>query len=135
MPKSKLKEKLIKLPVSRLLELTWELDSTFEGIIDIEADVAGARVKPVLYVPEEKLKLVDKNQLTQDLINAGASYIKAPTIHTIRKKVKRDDRHDVELSIEESLEIFAEETKVRDVDVKIAFAAELAREADSGVEE
>jgi hypothetical protein len=49
--------------------------------------------------------------------------------------VKRDDRHDVELSLEESIRVFAEETRPADVGEKVAFAVEIAREADGGEKE
>lgn len=131
-----LREDVVDLPVDRMLELVWDLGDDFDGTFPVSAeDVSGARVKPVVFCPEEKLELVDKAALRDALLDAGAVYVKAPTVHVVRKKERRDERHDVELELEASLELFAEETRVRDPEGKIAFAAELAREADAGATE
>lgn len=123
-------ETILPLPVDRLVEVVYQLDRDFDGVFEVPPSVEGARVKPVVYVPEEKLELVRKDELRELLLRAGAVYVKAPTVHVIRKRRRRDERHDVELDLEASLAIFAEETGADAA--KVEFAAALAREADAG---
>jgi hypothetical protein len=126
------RENFLPLPVDRTVELRIEIGESFDGEIGGFPDLAGARVKPVVFVPEERAELFDRDALREKLEEAGAIYVKAPTVHTIRRVVRRDARHDVDVPLEESLRIFAEETKPRDADAKVEFAAALAREADAG---
>jgi hypothetical protein len=131
-----LENHFLPLPVDRTIELRWDLSEDFDGVLPVDPkEVDGARVKPVIYVPEEKADLVDRDGLRSDLLGMGAVYCKAPTVHVVRKKVQRDDRHAVEVPLEESLRMFAEETNPRDPDARVEFAATLAREADAGAEE
>jgi hypothetical protein len=120
------RENFLPLPVDRTLELRLEFG---ENLGDV--DVRGARVKPILFVPEEKADLVDREALRAKLIERGAVYVKAPTVHVIRKAIKRDERHRADVPLEESLRLFAGETRPRDADAKGEFAAALAREADA----
>jgi hypothetical protein len=129
------RENFLPLPVDRTLELRIELGEDFDGDLDlllVDVDVRDARVKPVVFVPEERVDLLDRETLRERILAIGAKYCKAPVVHVVRKVVRRDVRHDAEIPLEDSLRIFAEETKPRDTEEKIAFAAELAREADAG---
>lgn len=129
------KHHFLPLPADRTLEIRWDLDDDFDGSFEFPDGVSGARVKPVIHVPEGKVGLVDRDGLRKVLLDAGAIYCKAPTVHVARRKVKRDERHAVEVPLEESLRIFAEETNPRDPDRRVEFAAALAREADAGAKE
>lgn len=134
------RENFLPLPVDRLLELRWELGEDFAGeyALDersLEAIKAGARVKPVIFVPESKLELVDREAVRTWLLELGAKYVRAPLIHVARRTTRRDARHDVEIPLEESIRIFADETRPRDKVAKRVFAAALAREADAGARE
>lgn len=129
------KQNFLPLPVDRTIELRWDFTrADLETEIPI-SDVTGARVKPVVYVAEDALDLFDREELRERIIAAGAKYVKAPTVHVVRGTTYRDERHDVEIPLEESLRLFSEETSPRDSAEKIAFAAELAREADAGEKE
>lgn len=128
--------RFFKLGADATREVVFELSSDWNGVFDIDPELMnGARIKPVVFVPEEIAAQVDMHALRQVIIEAGAIYCKVPTIHVARKKVTRDERHDVTLSLEESLEIFAEETNPTDADKLISFAAKVARDADEGEEE
>lgn len=123
----------VPLPVERTLELTFEFDAAWDGALPDFGDVDGARVKPVLFVPEELTDLVDREAWRDALLEAGATYVKTPTVHVVRRRTKRDERHAAQLSLEESLRIFAEETGGAPKE-RIEFAAALARDADAGDE-
>ncbi len=120
------RENFLPLPVDRTIELRLEFG---EDLGDV--DVEGARVKPILLVPEEKADLVDREGLRSKLMEKGAVYVKAPIVHVVRRAVKRDERHDADVPLEESLRLFAGETKPRDAEEKVAYAVALAREADA----
>lgn len=114
-------------------ELRWELSPDWNGDLQIsKKDVKGARIKPVILIPEEVVNLLDRHALKKIILDLGAVYCKVPIVHVLKKRAKRDDRHRVELSLEESLKLFAEETRPEDPEEKVKFAAALAREADSG---
>lgn len=114
-------------------ELRWELRSDWDGEFLVPSkDVKGARIKPVILIPEEVVNLLDRHALKQRILDLGAVYCKVPIVHVLRNRVKRDERHRVELSLEESLGIFADETRPKDSEGKVKFAVSLAREADSG---
>ncbi len=123
--------RFVELPVDRALELRFDLDLAFDGAFRLP-DVAGARVKVVVYVPEDVADLVDRVSLRNQIEEAGAIYVKDPVVHVIRSEVRRDARHEADLSLEESIAIFAAETSPRDAENKVAFAVALAREADGG---
>lgn len=126
----------LPLPAEPTRELVLELGDDWDGAWEFDPEVVrGARVKPVVYVPEGRLALLDRDALRKAIVEAGATYCRTPTIHVSRLREKRDARHDAELPLEESLRIFGEETRARDLAEKVAFAAELAREADAGVTE
>lgn len=131
----RVRQNFLPLPVDRTLELRFDLGDEFDGTLDLDVDVEGARVKPVVFVPEGKVDLLDREEIQRALLAAGAKYVKVPVVHVVRTVAHRDERHDVEISLEESIRIFAEETKPRDVDEKVAFAAALARESDAGARE
>lgn len=126
----------VPLPVDRTVELRLEFGADWDGeIVYARSDVEGARVKPVVFVAEEKADLVDREAIRATLVELGAVYVRAPMVHVVRNVVRRDERHDVEIPLEESIRLFAEETKPRDAEAKVAFALELAREADADEEE
>lgn len=127
------RENFLPLPVDRALELRFDVGEVPEEL-EIP-DVVDARVKPVVYVEEGGLETFDAEKLRQVLLEAGAKYVKSPIVHVVRKVVRRDERHDVEIPLEFSLELFAEETRPREAEEKVAFAAALAREADAGEKE
>jgi hypothetical protein len=132
------RENFIPLPVDRTIEVRLELAENFDGDLDLlltDLDFRDARVKPVLFVPEAVVDLLSRDALRESILQAGALYCRTPIVHVVRTVVHRDERHDVEIPLEESLRIFAEETKPRDADGKVSFAAELAREADAGERE
>ena len=124
----------VPLPVERTIEIRFELDEDWNGDLEFP-DVVGARVKPVIFVAEERANLVDRDAIRSTLEELGAIYVRTPLVHVVRKVVRRDERHDVEIPLEDSIELFAEETKPRDAEAKIAFAVALAREADAGEKE
>ena len=126
----------LPLPVEPTREIRFELDADWDGRWKIDPElVRGARIKPVVFVPEERASEVDKASLRQLFLDTGATYCKLPEVHVHRKEVRRDARHDVELSIEESLWLFASETRPKNTEDKVLFAAALAREADAGAKE
>jgi len=125
----------LPLPVEPTLEIRFELDEAWDGAWRLPAAVSGARVKPVVSVPEARAEAVDRAALRRAVLEAGAVYCKLPEVHVRRREVRRDERHDVELPLEESLRIFAEETRPRDAERFVEFAAALAREADAGESE
>ena len=127
----------VPLPVERTIELRLELEADWDGGFEPTdfPDVLGARVKPVVFVVEERANLLDREALRASLEELGAVYVRTPLVHVLRKVVRRDERHDVEIPLEESIELFAEETKPRDAEAKVAFAVALAREADAGEKE
>lgn len=124
-------EHFLPLPVDRTLELRWDV-----GVVPEEMeipDVVDARVKPVVYVEEGAI--FDAEKFKKVLLEAGAKYVRSPLVHVVRRETRRDERHDVEIPLEESLGLFAEETSPRDPEGKIEFAAAVAREADAGERE
>ena len=126
----------VPLPVDRTIELRFELGEDWDGnLVFSKGDVEGARVKPVVFVAEERADLVDRDAIRATLEELGAVYVRAPLVHVVRKVVRRDERHAVEIPLEDSIELFAEETKPRDAAEKVAFAVALAREADAGEKE
>lgn len=127
------RENFLPLPVDRTLELRWDLGNGFPADGEPEIpDVAGARVKLVIFVAEESVMHLDRDGLRDRILSAGAKYCKAPVVHVVRKAEHRDARHAVDVPLEESLRLFAEETKPREAEDKVEFAAGLAREADAG---
>ena len=117
-------------------EIRWELPPDWDGDLPLDPDVIdGSRIKPVVLVPDNVADQLDRHALRQRILDLGATYCKVPVVHVLRERVARDERHRTELSLEESLEIFAEETRPPDAEAKVAFAAELAREADAGEKE
>ena len=131
---SRPRERFVELPVDRHVELLLDFAEDPDLAID-EGLVRGARVKPVVVIPEEKLETFDRDALREAVLAAGAEYCRAPEVRVVRKRTKRDERHSADVPLEESLRIFAAETRARDSDAKVAFAAELAREADAGAVE
>lgn len=129
-------DRFLPLPVDRTIELRFEFGADWDGTIDLDlAALAGARVKPVVFVAEEVAERFDRDGLRNRILAAGVVYCRAPLVHVARKVTRRDERHAVEAPLEESIRIFAEETTPPDVDAKVAFAVELAREADAGEKE
>lgn len=126
------REEFLPLPVDRPLELVWDLDADWDGTLALP-DVTGARVKCVLRVVEERAALADPAALRRRVLEAGAVFCKTPEVVVLRRRELRDERHAVDLPLEESLRLFAAETLVPDPEAKVAFAAALAREADAGV--
>lgn len=130
------RNKFVDYRAQPIREICWKIPSDWNGEIwVVERDVKGARIKPVILIPEEVVNLLDRHAVRQKILDFGAVYCKVPIVHVLRKRTKRDDRHRVELSLEESLKIFAEETRPEDSEGKVKFAASLAREADSGERE
>ena len=126
-------DRFLPLPAEPTRELRWDLPEDWDGAIPVDADlVRGARVKPVVTVPEARLAALDPEALRARILELGATYCKAPLVHVLRKRTARDERHATELPLEDSLAIFAEETRVRDPEEAVRFAAALAREADAG---
>jgi hypothetical protein len=123
----------LPLPVDRTIELRIEIGEDFSGDFELgNLDrFVGARVKPVLYVRESAVETVDRSALRDAILALGAKYVKTPIVHVVRRIVRRDERHDVELDLEDSLRLFAEETGVSDPERKVAFAVALARESDA----
>jgi len=116
-------------------EIRLDLDADWDGEIPIRAkEVDGARVRLMIYVPEAAAGRVDRVGIRASTLKMGALYCKVD-VYVLRSAVKRDPRHRDELSIEESLRIFGEETRPAGVEKRIEFAAALAREADAGVRE
>ncbi len=131
--KSSVRNRFVNYNAQPTRELRWELRSDWDGEFRVrKGDVKGARIKPVILIPEEAVSFLDRHAIRQKILDFGAVYCKVPIVHVLRERVKRDDRHRVELSLEESLRIFAEETRPEDPEGKVKFAAALAREADSG---
>lgn len=124
-------ETVLPLPIDRTLEIRWDVGDDLSAL----PDVAGARVKPVVFVREEDAAALDLVDLRNRILGAGAVYCRAPIVHVVRSEVKRDARHAADVPLEESLRIFAEETRPEDAGAKVEFAAGLAREADAGEEE
>lgn len=123
-------ERFLPLPVTPAVELTAEWD----GRLDLDPEVIrGAAVKLVLRVPEDRLAELDREALRAEVLAAGADSCRSPVIHVVRRREARDARHAAELSLEDSLRIFAEEVRAPDLEERVNFAAALAREADSGV--
>lgn len=122
-------EEFVELPVDRLIEFTVHLGMDFDGRVTLP-EVSGARVKPVIFIPAERVDLLDRVGLVADLKSKGATAVKAPVVHVVRSVERRDERHDVDLPLEESLRLFAEETGVTDPG-RIEMALKLAREADA----
>jgi len=130
------RERFLEVGADRTIELRWELEASWDGRFRVDPEeVAGARVKPVILVPEELVEHVARHELRQTILDAGAVYCKVPTVQVIRRKVTRDARHHVDLPLEDSLRLFAEEVTAEDAEEKVKFAATLAREADAGVKE
>lgn len=122
-------EYFVPLPVDPTIEVAVRMD--LETEFEIPRDVRGARVKLVVYVPEARAAEVDRGALRAKLLDAGAVYARDPVVHVVRDEAKRDERHAVDVPLEESVRIFADETRPERAEEKIAFALELAREADS----
>ncbi len=134
--KIEISHRFLKLNADKTREVVFELSSDWNGVFFIDPKlIKGARIKPVVFVPEELSAQVDRHVLRQAILDAGAIYCKVPTVHISRKKVTRDERHDVTLTLEESLNIFAEETNPTDAPNLISFAAKIARQADEGESE
>jgi hypothetical protein len=130
------KDTFLPLPVDRTIELRFELDEDWDGAIDLDPEaLAGARVKPIVFVAGAVVDRFDRDDLRLRIIHAGAIYCRAPLVHVVRTVVRRDERHAVEVPLEESLRMFAEETSPAGADRKVAFAAGLARAADGGERE
>lgn len=124
--KSKIKDKFIKLPVDPIHEIVIkELDYELD-----EKLIKGSRIKPIVYIKEEKLDQFDSNLLKKRIFKLGAIYCKNPIINVIRKKIRRDSRHDFILQLEDSIKLFAKETRPKNKDKKIEFTIQLAKEAD-----
>lgn len=127
--------RFLDLDADPTLEVRFELPAEWDGAFPLEgAALKGARVKPVVFVPEELSAEVDRHALRSAILETGAVYCKVPIVQVARKKVKRDERYAVELPLEESLRIFAEETRAEDAERLVKFAAALAREADAAGE-
>ena len=129
-------ETFVQLPTEPTREVRWDLAPDWNGKLDLKRDwIKGSRIKPVIFVPEERLHEIDRAELRSRILQKGATYCKAPEIHVIRKKVTRDSRHAADMPTKDSLKLFAEETKAREAKLKIAYALKLAVEADEGVRE
>jgi len=126
-----LEKTFIPLPVDRLVVVDLRVEEGAVVGLPKSSDVAGCLVKVRIEVPAEQIDVFDKEFLRQQIIELGAAHVRAVEVRVLRREAVRDDRHAVELSIEDSLRIFAEETKIQDAERRIAFAAALAREADS----
>ena len=114
------------------IEVRFEIPASWDGRFPLNPEaLTGTRVKPVVLVPEELASEVDRHALRQEILEAGAVYCKVPIVQVARRKVKRDARHAVELPLEESLRLFAAETRTEDPETVVEFAAALAREADA----
>ena len=129
------RERFLPLPVDRHVELTFEFPETIDLAVFDSNVVVGARVKPIVIVSEEKLETLDREAIRRAILEKGAVHCRAPEVRVVRRKVKRDERHAADVPLEESLRIFAEETRARNAEWKVGFAAELAREADAGARE
>jgi len=120
----------IRLPVDRLVEVVLDFDESGGSQITAPPDLEGCRIKLILNVPEEVAESIDPEAERQEILKLGASHVKTPEVRIIRKDVQRDDRHHIDVPLEESLRMFAEETQISDSDRRVEFAATLAREAD-----
>jgi len=132
------REEFLPLPATPAVELAFDLDEDWDGRLEslgLPDAVVGAAVKLVLRVAEERLAELDREGFRAAVLAAGADSCRAPVVHVTRKREARDDRHAAELTLEDSLSIFAEEVRAPDAGARVAFAAALAREADAGVEE
>jgi len=128
--------RLIRTGADPTVEVTFELPADWDGKFPLDPGaVKGTRVKPVVVLPEELVSGVDRHALRTAILDAGALYCKVPFLRVIRRKQTRDRRHAPDLPLEESLRIFAEETKTEDPEEVVKFAAALAREADAGATE
>jgi len=125
------RERFVELPVDRHVEVLLDFVENPDLLLD-ESLLKGARVKPVVVVPEERVETFDREALRKAVLKAGAESCRPPEVRVVRKRVKRDERHAADVPLEESLRIFAAETRARDAGEKVSFAAELAREADAG---
>lgn len=126
----------LALPVDRTIELRFDFGEDWDGSIDLDLPrLAGARVKPVVYVSDAVVDRFDREALRHRILSAGAAYCRASLVHVVRRVARRDVRHDVALTLEESVRVFAEETAPSAVEEKVVFAVALAREADSGEKE
>lgn len=135
---SRVREEFIPLPVTPAVELSFDLGEDWDGRLSslgLPEAVRGAAVKLVLRVAEERLGELDREGFRAAVLAAGAESCRAPVVHVTRKREARDDRHAAELTLEDSLRIFAEEVRAPDAAERVAFAAALAREADAGAEE
>ena len=126
-----MKQTFIPLPVDRLVEIV--LDISDSGTYEMPKAHAfdGCRVKVVINVPEEWAENINPAGIAEQFKASGATHVKAPVVRVLRKDVVRDERHVVDLPLEDSLRLFAEETKITDAERRIDFAAKVAREADA----
>jgi len=132
----KIREQFIPLPVTRVVELSIDLMEDWDGSldsIDLPPDAKGASVKPLVHISEDRLAELDRTALMKRILAFGASACRLPVVQVSRRREKRDERHASELSLEESLTIFAEEVRSPEPEERVAFAVALAREADAGV--
>jgi hypothetical protein len=131
-----IEHRLLDVSADRTIEVRFELPAEWDGRFPLDPEaLTGARVKPVVLVPEELASEVDRHALRAEILDAGAAYCKVPAVQVARRRVKRDARHETALPLEESLRIFAEETKPERAEEVLRFAAALARAADAGEEE
>jgi hypothetical protein len=135
---SKVREEFIPLPVTPVVELSFDLGEDWDGRLaglGIPEGIAGASVKLVLRVAEERVAELDRDAIRAAVLAAGAVSCRAPVVHVTRRRDARDARHAAELPLEDSLRIFAEEVRAPEPAERVAFAAALAREADAGATE
>lgn len=125
-----MKQKFVPLPVEELVEYVVDINESGTYPILEAHSFEGFRVKLVINVPEEWVENIDPAGIAKQFRLAGASHVKTPEVRVIRKDVVRDERHHVDVPLEESLRLFADETKIQDAERRIAFAAKVAREAD-----
>lgn len=119
-----------QIPISRLVEVA--VDVAVDGTCRWShvSRLDGCRVKLTVSVPEELVDTVSVDSLVERAKTLGAEHVRTPEVRVVRKDVVRDERHHVDVPLEESLRIFAEETKVSGIDRLVEFAASVAREAD-----
>jgi hypothetical protein len=131
-------EEFIPLPVIPVVEVSLNLGEDWDGTIrsvEIPKTILGANVKLLLRVSERWFAELDREVFQAAILKSGAVSCRPPVVHVVRKREARDERHAAELTLEESLRIFAEEVRAPDSVERVAFAAALAREADAGAED
>jgi len=128
---SSVEERFLPRPVTPAVEVEVDIPEDWDGIFPaLPSSVRGALVKLTVTIPEAKLPVFDRERFREGALFMGAERVHAINLRVIRSAVKRDERHNAEVSLEESIQLFAGETKPQRAMEKVRLALSIAREAD-----